>query len=266
MQTKVNIFPAIAKVGTWATDRLKSAFSYSLRGTGATPSVAATGTITIASNPSANDTVTVGSIVYTFVAADPVGQQVLIGGSTAETATNLAAIISGIATATASSNVVTVTASETGVKGNSIALATSNSSAITVGASLSGGADYIAGNNATIGNAFTVVSKNPDIAIMGGTGKFAGIFVNPDQEVVYNGLTPTLQVPDGVTGELCVSGYIWVALSNESNVGDTIYYTNATGALSAGTAGGSQTQIKGAKVEVGGAAGTPVLISIIPQV
>lgn len=268
MQTKVNIFPAIAKVGTWATDRLKSAFSYSLRGTGATPSVAATGTITITTNPAAGDTVTVGSTVYKFVAADPVGQQVLIGDTPAATATNLAAIISGIATATASSNGgVIVTASEPGAQGNSIALATSSkSSAITVGASLTGGADYVAGDNATIGNAFTVVSKNPDIAIMGGTGKFAGIFVNPDQEIVYKGLTPTLQVPDGVTGELCVSGYIWVALSNKSNVGDTIYYTNATGALSAGTASDSQTQIKGAKVEVGGAAGTPVLISIIPQV
>lgn len=266
MQTKVNIFPAIAKVGTWATDRLKSAFSYSLRGTGATPSVAATGKITIANNPLADNTVTVGSTVYTFVSAAPVGQQVLIGSTTTETATNLAAIISGIATATAVSNVVTVTASEPGVKGNSIALATSNSSAITVGASLSGGADYVAGNNATIGNAFTVVPKNPDIAIMGGTGAFAGIFVNPDQEVVYNGLTPTLQVPDGVTGELCVSGYIWVALSNESDVGAAIYYTNATGALGAGPASDGQTQIKGAKVEVGGAAGAPVLISIIPQV
>ena len=264
MQTKVNIFPAIAKVGTWETDRLKSAFAYSVRGTGATAS--ATGTITITTNPAAGDTVTVGSTVYEFVSADPVGQQVLIGGSTTETATNLAAIISGIATATASSNTVTVTASETGAQGNSIALATSNSTAITVGASLSGGADYVAGDNATIGNAFTVVSKNPNIAIMGGTGKFAGILVNPDQQIVYKGLTPTLQVPDGVIGELCVSGYIWVALSNASNVGDTIYYTNATGALSSGTASTGQTQIKGAKVEVGGAAGTPVLISIIPQV
>lgn len=266
MQTKVNIFPAIAKVGTWATDRLKSAFSYSLRGTGATPSVAATGTISIALNPSEGDTVTVGSTVYTFVLKDPVGQQVLIGSSASETAANLAAIISGIATATAASGVVTVTASETGVKGNSIALATSKPSAITGDTSLSGGADYVAGNNATIGNAFTVVSKNPDIAIMGGSGAFAGIFVNPDQEVVYNGLTPTLQVPDGVTGELCVSGYIWVALSNDSAAGAAIHYTNATGALGAGTAGDNQTQIKGAKVEVGGAAGAPVLISIIPQV
>lgn len=266
MQKGVNIFPAIAKVGTWETDRLKSAFAYSVRGTGATASVAATGTITITTNPAAGDTVTVGSTVYEFVSADPVGQQVLIGGTTADTATNLAAIIGGIATATASSNVVTVTASEPGAQGNSIALATSKSSAITVGASLTGGADYVAGDNAIIGNAFTVVSKNPNIAIMGGTGKFAGILVNPDQQIVYKGLTPTLQVPDGVIGELCVSGYIWVALSNASNVGDTIYYTNATGALSSGTAGGSQTQIKGAKVEIGGAAGTPVLISIIPQV
>lgn len=266
MQKSVNIFPAIAKVGTWETDRLKSAVGYSVRGTGATASVAATGTITIASNPSANDTVTVGSTVYTFVSADPVGSQVLIGSSTTATATNLAAIISGVATATSSTNVVTVTASETGAQGNSIALATSNSTAITVGISLTGGADYIAGNNATIGNAFTVVSKNPNIAIMGGTGAFAGILVNPDQEIVYNGLTPTLQVPDGVFSELCVSGYIWVVLSNASNVGDTIYYTNATGALSSGTASTNQTQIKGAKVEVGGAAGTPVLISIIPQV
>lgn len=266
MQKSVNIFPAIAKVGTWETDRLKSAVGYSVRGTGATDAVAATGTITIASNPSANDTVTVGSTVYTFVSADPVGQQVLIGSSTTATATNLAAIISGIATATSSTNVVTVTASEAGAQGNSIALATSNSTAITVGASLTGGADYVAGNDATIGNAFTVVSKNPNIAIMGGTGAFAGIFVNPDQQIVYKGLTPTLQVPDGVIGEFCVSGYIWVVLSNASNVGDTIYYTNATGALSVGTASSGQTQIKGAKVEVGGAAGTPVLISIIPQV
>lgn len=265
MQKSVNIFPAIAKVGTWETDRLKSAFAYSVRGTGATAAVAATGTITITANPAAGDTVTVGSTVYEFVTADPVGQQVLIGGTAAATATNLAAIIGGIATATAASDVVTVTASEPGVQGNSIALATSKSSAITVGASLSGGADYVAGDNATIGNAFTVVSKNPNIAIMGGIGAFAGIFVNPDQEVVYKGLTPTLQVPDGVTGELCVSGYIWVALSNASIVGDTIYYTNATGALSSGTALSGQTQIKGAKVEIGGAAGTPVLISIIPQ-
>ena len=178
MQKSVNIFPAIAKVGTWETDRLKSAFAYSVRGTGATAAVAATGTITITTNPAAGDTVTVGSTVYEFVSADPVGQQVLIGGTTAATATNLAAIIGGIATATASSNVVTVTASEAGAQGNSIALATSKSSAITVGASLTGGADYVAGDNATIGNAFTVVSKNPNIAIMGGTGKFAGILVN----------------------------------------------------------------------------------------
>lgn len=266
MQQSVNIFPADATIGTWATDRLKSAFGFVVRGTGATAAVAATGTITASDNPSANDTVTVGATTYTFVASSPTGAQVLIGATAAASMANLAAIISGMATASASTTTVTVTASIAGTIGNSIVLAKSSTNLTVSGAKLSGGTDYVAGNNATIGRAFTMVSGTDNVAIMGGTGVYAGIFVNPYNQAIYSGLTPTLAVPDGVEGEFCQSGYIWVALSNSSAAGDAIFFTQATGILSGGTASTGQTQIKGAKVVKGGGAGVPVLISIIPQV
>lgn len=265
MQQTVNIFPANGSVGQWATDRLKSAFGYIVRGTGATDAVAATGTITITSgqNAAANDTITVGATVYTFVSSDAVGTQINVGTDASESAANAAAVLnaSGLVSASASSNVITITSNVAGTVGNAIALGATGTYLTPSGAALSGGADYVAGNNAKIGCAFTKVSGYENVAIMGGTGVYAGIFVNPYNVALYGGLAPSLTVPDGVQGEIATSGYVWLALANSSSDGDSVFFTNATGVLSAGVASTGQTQIE-AKVINGGAANTPVLVAL----
>lgn len=108
----------------------------------------ASGTITLAANPAAGDTVTVGGTAIAFVAANPVGNQVLLGATAAETAQNLEAFLAGSAVAnlikfTYSINgaVITATSATTGTGGNALTLVTSNAVAITLsGATLAGGA------------------------------------------------------------------------------------------------------------------------------
>lgn len=103
-----------------------------------------------------------------------------------------------------------------------------------------------------VGRAFTI-----DVAdgayTAGGTGVFGGILSNPKAlstsgTAAGGALAPTLTVPNGTVGEFVTMGEIVVALSNAANIGDGVYFTNATGALSAGTASTGQTQIANAKV------------------
>lgn len=117
----------------------------------------ASGTITLAALPAAGDTVTIGGTVVTFVAANPVGNQVLIGATIAATAQNLEAFLAGSADAnlikftySVNAAVVTLTAAAIGTGGNALALATSNAVAVTLsGATLTGGAANT--GNATVG-------------------------------------------------------------------------------------------------------------------
>ncbi len=107
----------------------------------------ATGTIAVAALPAAGDTVTIGGTVVTMVAANPVGNQVVIGATVAATAQNLIASLLGSTdtnlmkfTYTLSSATITFTAAVIGTGGNSLTLATSNGTAFTVsGGTLSGG-------------------------------------------------------------------------------------------------------------------------------
>lgn len=122
---------------------------------GASAPVAATGTVTFSGVGEANDTVTVGGVTYTLVAAVTQPNHVLIGGSATDTAANLVAAInagagSGTAygtgtvanphvTASNAAGVVTVTAITPGTVGNSIALAEDGTDIAVSGATLTGG-------------------------------------------------------------------------------------------------------------------------------
>lgn len=107
----------------------------------------ASGTVTLSvAVPSAGDTVTIGGQAIEFVAADPVGMEVLIGASLNATATNLANFINDMSialgvTATVAGAVVTVTANAPGAAGNAVTLAESGTNIAVSGGTLSGGTD-----------------------------------------------------------------------------------------------------------------------------
>lgn len=108
-------------------------------------SVTASGTITLSTTgPEADDTVTIGGNVLTFVAANPGPMEVLIGGTLGATATNLANAINDLTnalgvTATANAGVVTVSANAPGTGGNAITLAKNGDNIAVSGANLAGG-------------------------------------------------------------------------------------------------------------------------------
>lgn len=104
-----------------------------------------------------------------------------------------------------------------------------------------------------IGRAFTIDAADGQFQ-PGGTGVFGGILANPKAVASYGTaaggpLAPTITVPAGEVGEFVTMGEILVSLSNAAAIGQGVYFTNATGALSAGTAGGGQTQIGNAVVK-----------------
>lgn len=108
-----------------------------------TDGVKASGTITFADQPTADDTVTVGTTTLTFKSADPGENEVLIGTDLAATLDNLIAALPDSVTGSKSSGVVTITAATDGTAGNSIALAKSGDDITVSGATLSGGVDEV---------------------------------------------------------------------------------------------------------------------------
>jgi hypothetical protein len=118
----------------------------------------ASGTILVAAVPAAGDTLTIQGTVITFVAANPTGNQVLIGATAAATAINLLAFLNSssdvnISKMTYSGTGATITATSVvaGTAGNAYTLATSDTGAFTLsGATLSGGTNNT--GNATVGS------------------------------------------------------------------------------------------------------------------
>ena len=109
-------------------------------------SAAATGTVTLTTTgPAAGDTVTINGMEVEFVDANPVGMQVLIGGTLGETATALAAFIVNTptlgVTATSNVGVVTLTATAPGSGGNEVTLESTGANITVSGATLTGGTD-----------------------------------------------------------------------------------------------------------------------------
>ena len=115
----------------------------------------AKGTLSFTANPTAEETVTVGSVTYKFVSDLAAANDVLLGDSAAATAANLVAAINGAegagttygegtvanaaATAALTVDVVTVTAVAAGASGNSVALESTSGSVDASGATLTGG-------------------------------------------------------------------------------------------------------------------------------
>lgn len=106
--------------------------------------VHATGTITVAAQPAAADTITINGHPITFVAGAPAAHQVQLGGTTAITAEGISQEINAYphlyaVRSVRATNVVTLTARSSGVGGNAIALAKSGTNPTLSGATLSGG-------------------------------------------------------------------------------------------------------------------------------
>lgn len=117
--------------------------------TGAAP-VAASGTIEVV-NAAAPESVTVGGIVYSFVAAIEDPYDVLVGADDSETAANFAAAVNGgvigtpahpFVTATVVGDTVTVTAIIPGMSGNDVDLSTDGDDIVVSGATLEGGTGF----------------------------------------------------------------------------------------------------------------------------
>jgi len=110
----------------------------------------------------------------------------------------------------------------------------------------------------TIGKAYTYVVGAADPTAGAGTnggGAFAGILVNPkvyaSQGAATGSLDPTLDIPDNTEGELMTMGTAVFNLSivGTGEIGEGIFYVDATGELGSGVAGGGQTQISNAKID-----------------
>lgn len=108
-----------------------------------TDGVKASGTITFAANPSANDTVTIDTKTLKFVSETPGENEVLIGDDVAGTIDNVIEALPDSVTGSKSAGVLTITAATAGTAGNSIALAKNGSNITVSGETLSGGIDEV---------------------------------------------------------------------------------------------------------------------------
>lgn len=104
-----------------------------------------------------------------------------------------------------------------------------------------------------IGYAYTVVnggnpepsanSANAGTAQVGGAGVFAGILINSKEYAAYATcsshvpLDPTMILPNYAIGDLMTMGTLCVQLDGAANVGASVYYAPATGALSVTSSG-----------------------------
>lgn len=112
-----------------------------------TGGTAATGTITVGTNPTAGQTVIVNGETFTFrTGSAPLTNDVLIGAASANTASNLAAKLNAstspkvaVASYSAATTIVTVTYGMKGTEGNTFTLAAGTSGATVSGATLTGG-------------------------------------------------------------------------------------------------------------------------------
>lgn len=87
------------------------------------------------------------------------------------------------------------------------------------------------GAAAAIGLVFTEVSGKNQTAVLGGTGKFAGIAVNPKNYPVLGGLVPSLTLADGTPAQLCRMGLVFVMSATAVTPGQTALYNTSTGAI-----------------------------------
>lgn len=107
--------------------------------------VKASATATFSGQPVANDTLTIGGVVFTFKATAAAANDIAIGATLAATLLNAVNAINDHPTldvfASASATVLTVTAEQEGTYGNAITIAKSGTGVTLSGATLAGGTD-----------------------------------------------------------------------------------------------------------------------------
>ena len=131
----------------------------------ATGGVKATGTVTFSTSPpSANDTITINGVVFTFKSSNPVGNEILIGGTITATAANAVAVLNAstdpkvsAASYSNAAGVMTVTYDLHGIEGNDFTLAKNGTNIAVSGATLTGGV------NATKKKVVVPVSTGTDL-------------------------------------------------------------------------------------------------------
>lgn len=184
-------------------------------------SLTATGTLTINANPTAGDTITTGTIVYTFVPAiTGTNNQIAIGANTATTGTNvkLALITSGSSTgqygtsgsnglvvATNALGIVSITATTSGTAGNTVATTGSfASTGVSFGATTLTGGATAAGTNTVYSlpaNAGKFVLSAEENIYISGTG------ITTSPTVSYSGIS-VLSGTQILTGSTSLSGTV----------------------------------------------------------
>lgn len=108
-----------------------------------TPATAATGTLRVATNPAAGETIAVAGTVFEFVAANPTGNQILIAANAAATAGAIRTAVNALAdvNAAGATNVIEITAAVAGVAGNAIAIVNNGAKITRSGPRLTGGTE-----------------------------------------------------------------------------------------------------------------------------
>jgi hypothetical protein len=108
------------------------------------------------------------------------------------------------------------------------------------------------------GRAFTITAEGKAEAGKDGAQVFAGILVNPKEHALLGtlaggSLAPSLTIPNNTIATLLSEGSVIVTLPASANIGDLVYFTDATGVLTTTAPGAaapaSSTLIEGAYVD-----------------
>ncbi|MFG1388810.1 autotransporter outer membrane beta-barrel domain-containing protein [Xanthobacter versatilis] len=179
--------------------------------------VAATGSVSFTTNPSASSTITLNGTAVTFVASGATGNQVNIGGSLSATLASLLTLLQGSAdtqlvkfTYAVVGTSLNLTAATAGTAGNSLTIATNVSGATASGATLSGGT--ASGTGITLTSKYTGTFGN-SIQVTLGAGSKVGSY---SVKVAAPGISPELF--DNITGS---GNALWVAIAAAINGGQS---------------------------------------------
>lgn len=246
LQKVVNQFLANGIEGEYADDsaRREAGFILEAQSSG---SVNATGTLAFTANPADGDTITIGSVIYTFAATLDSANEIKIGSAVTDTISSLVKTINGegvsgtdyyqgtttplsFVSASSSGQSVTLTAEEKGVDGNSIALA---SSAENVKVTAFAGGKDASVVLPRVGCVFTQSSSGDEYAQIGGKGRFLGVLVNPKMFANYANLAASLELPSGIQGGLCDFGHVFVRSLSDFAPGYVAAYDPESGKISA---------------------------------
>lgn len=228
LQSSVRFKQAFGVPGSFFNSSPRRVAPYNVY-TASTEAVNAVGSVAFGStNAEANDTVSIGGQIYTFkssLTAATTANEVLIGTDAAASVANLAAAVNkgtgggtkygsntvknawAVASIGTTTTTLTLTAITAGAQGNSIAL----SASVATATAFANGSDGVYAP-AYVGYAFSVDPSSANKAQAGNTnsGTFAGILVSPKQYANYANLAPSMEVKDGMIGELCTFGELIV--------------------------------------------------------